>query len=292
MLEAGVFPALLAFGSCDALRASGLADLGRSEEALALLAAAAGWTSEAAWRMLAQLPRMRALTLLILLVCPGARPSASTLHNQRASAYAPCITWNARANMSASNQMPAHTMPARSVQVQGATAGETIRPGGVEVVRGLLSEMLLLPVHKDICADVHAHFQRLVQPTLTAHSRQRCVSMLLLYEVCFTDRGAHLCKAEYCILVFGHDSTLRMTIQIQPTWKRFAPTAQRPIGPRHARPGARGACSRAGQLPGGTPAASGPLHPGEPALQTASTSIGCAGAGCHGNLHLCLASCS
>ena len=72
-----MFPALLAFGDCDALRASGLADLVRSEEALAVLAAAAGWTREAAWRALAQLPRMRELSLLILLVCPGACAPAS-----------------------------------------------------------------------------------------------------------------------------------------------------------------------------------------------------------------------
>ena len=82
-----MFPALLAFGSCDALRASGLADLGRSEEALATLAAALGWTREAAWRALALLPRMRELTLLILLVCPGAPPSAlNTLGRQHAHA--------------------------------------------------------------------------------------------------------------------------------------------------------------------------------------------------------------
>lgn len=67
-----MFPALLAFASCEALRASGLADLGRSEEALASHAAALGWTREAAWRALALLPFARKLTLLILLVCPGA----------------------------------------------------------------------------------------------------------------------------------------------------------------------------------------------------------------------------
>ncbi|KAK9837462.1 hypothetical protein WJX81_004335 [Elliptochloris bilobata] len=121
MLETGVFPALLAFGSCDALGASGLADLSRSDEALAALAYVHGWTREAAWRALAQLPHMCELTLLILLVCPG----------------------------------------------------EAIRPGGVEVVHGLLSETLLLLVYNDVCTDVHAHFQRLVQPTLSAHSRQR-----------------------------------------------------------------------------------------------------------------------
>lgn len=69
-----------------------------------------------------------------------------------------------------------------------ATAGEIIRPGGVEVVRGLLSETLLLPVYKDVCADVHAHFQRLVQPTLSAHSRQRCgVALFALCEMCMTE---------------------------------------------------------------------------------------------------------
>ena len=53
-------------------------------------------------------------------------------------------------------------------------AGEAIRPGGVDVIRGLLSEMLLLPVYRDISADAHALFLRLVQPTLTLHSHERC----------------------------------------------------------------------------------------------------------------------
>ena len=91
--------------------------------------------------------------------------------------------------------------------MRGDTAGEIIRPGGVEVVRALLSETLLLPVYKDVCADVHAHFELLVQPTLSAHSRQRCVSVLNF------ERGLHCrqrctsvlksCPCRVCLVRFA-----------------------------------------------------------------------------------------
>lgn len=72
MLETGVFPALLAFSSCAALRASSLLEVGKAQDALEAAADAHGWALEAAWRALQQLPRMRNWALLILLACPRA----------------------------------------------------------------------------------------------------------------------------------------------------------------------------------------------------------------------------
>ena len=72
MLETGVFPALLAYSGCAALRKSGMLDVCKEERLLEGAAAAHGWTLDAAWCALQQLPRMREWALLILLACPGA----------------------------------------------------------------------------------------------------------------------------------------------------------------------------------------------------------------------------
>lgn len=109
---------------------------------------------------------------------------------------------------SALRQRPAH-------HLLYATTGETIRPGGAEVVRGLLSETLLLPVYKDVCADVHAHFQRLVQPTLSAHSWQRCGITLVLSVLCTTE--VHIRVTAEGMMVCLVRVALYMKCQIQPT---------------------------------------------------------------------------
>jgi len=53
-------------------------------------------------------------------------------------------------------------------------AGEAIRPGGADVLRGLLAETLLLPVHRELCVDAHALALRLLLPTLAGRGRERC----------------------------------------------------------------------------------------------------------------------
>ena len=100
----------------------------------------------------------------------------------------------------------------------------------MEVVRELLSQTLLLPVHKNVCADVHAHFQRLVQPMLSAHSRQRCGIKPVVNEVCMTEvhiRGNSQRHGD----VLGQSGTLHDVSPPAHILKSFAPLAQRPVGP-------------------------------------------------------------
>jgi hypothetical protein len=42
------------------------------------------------------------------------------------------------------------------------------------VLRGLLAETLLLPVHHELCVDAHALALRLLLPTLAGRGRERC----------------------------------------------------------------------------------------------------------------------